>query len=70
MKYFDIVKSLFIKEYKMKRAKMNNDKITALSCRFSKDDGANNESMSISTQENICQGVFHPKDEIPQTNEN
>ncbi len=54
----------------MKRAKMNNDKINALSCRLSKDDGTNNESMSISTQENICQRGFHPKDEIPQTNEN
>ncbi len=37
----------------MKRAKMNNDKITALSCRLSKDDGANNESMSISTQKTM-----------------
>lgn len=34
----------------MKRAKLNNDKITALYCRLSKDDGTNNESMSISTQ--------------------
>ena len=49
----------------MKRAKLNNDKITALYCRLSKDDGTNNESMSISTQENICQGGFHLKDEIP-----
>ena len=31
----------------MKRAKLNNDKITALYCRLSKDDGTNNESMSI-----------------------
>ena len=45
----------------MKRAKLNNDKITALYCRLSKDDGTNNESMSISTQEDICQGYFHPK---------
>ncbi|MDE7029708.1 MAG: hypothetical protein K2P63_06990 [Lachnospiraceae bacterium] len=50
----------------MKRAKLNSDKITALFCRLSKDDGTNNESMSISTQENICQGEFHPKDEILQ----
>lgn len=49
----------------MKRAKLNSDKITALYCRLSKDDGTNNESMSISTQENICQGGFHHKDEIP-----
>ena len=34
----------------MKRAKLNNDKITALYCRLSKDDGTNNESMSIGTQ--------------------
>ena len=45
----------------MKRAKLNNDKITALYCRLSKDDGTNNESMSIGTQEDICQGYFHPK---------
>ena len=46
-------KSLFIKEDKMKRAKLNNDKITALYCRLSKDDGTNNESMSISTQKTM-----------------
>lgn len=37
----------------MKRAKLNNDKITALYCRLSKDDGTNNESMSISTQKSM-----------------
>ena len=37
----------------MKRAKLNNDKITALYCRLSKDDGTNNESMSIGTQEAV-----------------
>ncbi len=46
-------KSLFIKEDNMKRAKLNNDKITALYCRLSKDDGTNNESMSISTQKTM-----------------
>ena len=45
----------------MKRAKLNNDKITALYCRLSKDDGTNNESMSISTQDGICQGYYHRK---------
>lgn len=45
----------------MKRAKLNNDKITALYCRYSKNDDINNESMSISTQDGICQGYFHPK---------
>ncbi len=33
----------------VERAKLNNDKITALYCRLSKDDGTNNGSMSIST---------------------
>ena len=37
----------------MKKAKLNNDKITALYCRLSKDDGTNNESMSISTQKTM-----------------
>ena len=37
----------------MKRAKLNNDKITALYCRLSKDDGTNNDSMSISTQKTM-----------------
>ncbi len=31
----------------MKRAKLNNGKITALYCRLSKDDGTNNESVSM-----------------------
>lgn len=51
----------------MKRAKLNNDKITALYCRLSKDDGTNNESMSISTQENICQGYFHRSNKSSHT---
>ncbi len=37
----------------MKRAKLNSDKITALYCRLSKDDGTNNESMSIGTQKTM-----------------
>ena len=37
----------------MKRAKLNNDKFTALYCRLSKDDGTNNEIMSISTQKTM-----------------
>ena len=40
-------------KWKRKRAKLNNDKITALYCRLSKDDGTNNESMSISTQKTM-----------------
>ncbi len=37
----------------MKREKLNNDKITALYCGLSKDDGTNNESISISTQKTM-----------------
>ena len=40
-------------------------KITALYERLSKDDEQSGESNSITNQENICQGGFHPKDEIP-----
>ncbi|MEY8389108.1 hypothetical protein AALC17_17840 [Oscillospiraceae bacterium 38-13] len=46
-------------------------------CRLSVDDASNSakakgyipsdESVSIENQENICQGGFHPKDEIPPT---
>ena len=43
--------------------------VTALYCRLSIEDGRENESMSISNQENICQGGFHPKDEIPYKRE-
>ena len=42
---------------------------TALYCRLSKDDMAQGDSESIRTQENICQGRFHPKDEIPYKSE-
>ena len=34
---------------------------TALYCRVSKDDMAQGDSESIKTQEDICQGYFHPK---------
>ncbi len=44
------------------------EKITALYCRLSQDDGREGESNSISNQEDICQGGFHPKDEIPPIN--
>ncbi len=42
--------------------------IVAIYCRLSQDDGSVGESGSIQTQENICQGGFHPKDEIPPIN--
>ena len=40
-------------------------KITALYCRLSQEDMQAGESESIQNQESICQGGFHPKDEIP-----
>ena len=40
----------------------------AIYCRLSKDDDLSGPSASIQNQENICQGGFHPKDEIPLTN--
>ena len=45
---------------------MTKTKITPLYERLSRDDELNGESNSISNQENICQGGFHPKDEIPR----
>ena len=43
-------------------------KITALYSRLSvgDEDRDGGESNSIQNQENICQGGFHPKDEIPR----
>lgn len=35
--------------------------ITALYCRLSLEDGKDNESMSISNQDGICQGYFLPQ---------
>ena len=46
------------------------NKITALYCRLSQEDERAGESLSIENQENICQGGFHPKDEIPLINGN
>ena len=37
-------------------------------CRLSNDDERDGESVSIENQENICQGGFHHKDEIPPLN--
>ena len=44
-------------------------KITPLYERLSRDDELNGDSFSIQNQENICQGGFHPKDEIPDKQE-
>ena len=41
------------------------NKITALYCRLSRDDENEGDSNSIAHQENICQGGFHHKNEIP-----
>ena len=41
-------------------------KITALYERLSRDDELQDPSNSILNQESICQGGFHPKDEIPR----
>ena len=43
----------------------NKHGVTALYLRLSRDDDLQGESNSIVNQENICQGGFHPKDEIP-----
>ncbi len=43
-------------------------KIIPLYERLSRDDKLQGESNSISNQENICQGGFHPKGEIPSIN--
>lgn len=43
----------------MSRKKQVYEKITALYCRISLDDGGDNESMSISNQELLCKGWSH-----------
>ena len=48
----------------MSRKKQVNQKITALYCRISLEDGGDNESMSISNQDVICRGWFLPPDTI------
>ena len=40
--------------------------ITALYARLSQEDTLEGDSNSIVNQESICQGGFHPKDEIPR----
>ena len=44
---------------------MAKTKIVLLYERSSRDDEVQGESFSIQNQENICQGGFHHKDEIP-----
>ena len=46
------------------------EQITALYARLSQEDALDGDSNSIVNQENICQGRFHPKDEIPPTSQN
>ena len=50
----------------MSRKKQVNQKITALYCRISLEDGGDNESMSISNQDGICQGGSLQKLQIIQ----
>ncbi len=47
-----------------------NEKWTALYVRLSRDDENEGDSNSIAHQENICQGRFHHKDEIPPITRN
>ena len=49
----------------MNEKRLEPEKITALYERLSRDDEQIGDSNSIVNQENICQGGFHPKDEIP-----
>ena len=51
----------------MKQAKSRKSRETTafLYERLSRDDNLDGDSYSIQNQENICQGGFHPKDEIP-----
>lgn len=44
----------------MNRKNQSSQKITALYCRLSLEDGRENESMSISNQELLCKGWFLP----------
>ncbi len=46
------------------------DGTAALYCRLSRDDNLDTESNSISNQESICQGGFHPKRESAPLNRN
>ncbi len=48
-----------------KRKMMDTTYNVGIYCRLSNDDERDGESVSIENQENICQGGFHPKDEIP-----
>ena len=48
----------------MSRKKQNIQKITALYCRLSLEDGRENESMRISHQDVICTGWFLPPNTI------
>ncbi len=41
-------------------------KITALYARLSRGDGGEEDCGSVPNQEDICQGGFHQKDEIPR----
>ena len=50
----------------MSEKRLEQEKITALYERLSHDDELIGDSNSVVNQENICQGGFHQKDEIPR----
>ena len=52
----------------MSEKRLEQEKITALYERLSHDDELIGDSNSVVNQEDICQGGFHPKDEIPPIN--
>ena len=53
---------------KQSTSRKNRDATAFLYLRLSRDDNLEGESYSIGNQEDICQGGFHPKDEIPPIN--
>lgn len=63
MAYIPLLDSAVGKELNAMTVNKNADqeKITALYCRLSQDDGLDGESNSIQNQDEICQGVFLQK---------
>ena len=55
---------------KQSKSKKGREATAFLYERLSRDDNLDGDRYSIQNQENICQGGFHPKDEIPPINWN
>ena len=53
---------------KQSKSKKGREATAFLYERLSRDDNLDGDRYSIQNQENICQGGFHPKDEIPPIN--